>query len=138
MRHHSPHNDQLRRLKVFHGCTDRELERVRALGDEIAVNAGSVIVRESSLTKDVYILLAGDAAVSRGGETVSRLHPGDHFGELAALDPAPRNASVTMLTDGVLLVLGSREFATLLEDVPRFSRRLLNGLAQRVHAFDGA
>jgi CRP-like cAMP-binding protein len=74
--------------------------------------------------------------VTRGDKLVQMLGPGDICGELAALDPAPRNATVTMVTDGTVLAMGQREFDTLLEDLPTLSRRVLVNLAHRVHAAD--
>ena len=46
------------------------------------------------------------------------LGPGELFGELALLDKAPRNATVTAETPMELVVLGQREFAALIDEVP--------------------
>jgi len=65
---------------------------------------------------------------------VAVLGPGDYFGELALLDPQPRSATTTMLSDGELLEVTQREFWQLVTDVPALARKLLHGLARRLHA----
>ena len=80
--------------------------------------------------------MRGRARVTRGRRTVATLGPGDYFGELALLDPGPRNASVTATTEMEVVELGSRELAGLLEEVPTIARKLLAGLARRLHAAD--
>ena len=51
------------------------------------------------------VLLEGAAVVQRNGEITGKLEAGDHFGELALLDPAPRSADVVMTSDGTVSVL---------------------------------
>jgi CRP-like cAMP-binding protein len=126
----------LRRLDAFRGCSDHELSRVLSLADRIPVAPGHVIVRWGERTREFYILLEGKASVTRGDRLLDVIGPGDYCGELALLDPAPRNATVTMVTDGALLAFGQREFMTLLEELPQLCRRLLRGLAHRVHDLD--
>ena len=48
-------------------------------------------------------------AVTQAGRRVNTLGSGDFFGELAAMDPGPRNATVTALTDLDVLIIGPRE-----------------------------
>jgi CRP-like cAMP-binding protein len=64
------------------------------------------------------------------------LGPGTYFGELALLDKQPRSATVTALTDCVVLVMGPREFSSALDSIPGMSRKLLAGLARRVRELD--
>jgi CRP-like cAMP-binding protein len=45
---------------------------------------------------------------------------------------------VTAETDMEVLELGAREFGGLLEEVPGIARKLLAGLARRLHAADAS
>jgi CRP-like cAMP-binding protein len=67
---------------------------------------------------------------------VAELGPGDFFGELALLDKPVRDATITALTPMTLLVVRRREFEVLLIEVPSIARKLLRGLAQRLHSLD--
>lgn len=70
-----------------------------------------------------YVVKAGRAVINRrmtvGGEardvTLAELRPGDVFGEDALIGDAPRNATVVMATDGVLMRLARDDFSALLE-----------------------
>ena len=72
--------------------------------------------------------------VARDGTTVGSLGPGDYFGELALLDPAPRAATVTATSDTELAVLGVRMFRVLLREMPPLGAKLLGDLAAHVRA----
>jgi CRP-like cAMP-binding protein len=126
----------LRAVPVFSACTPKELTQIARLVERVDVKAGDTLVREGTRTAEFYIIMNGEAAVSRAGEHVATLGPGQHFGELALLDPAPRNATVTMTSSGEVLVLAQREFHLLVREVPGLQKQLLTGLAQRVHALD--
>ena len=60
---------------------------------------------------------------------VTNLGPGDHFGELAILAEVPRTATATATTPATLLVLGHREFHTLLDDQPGIREMVLRSVA---------
>ena len=82
------------------------------------------------------MILSGTARVTRHGRKIATLGPGDAFGELALLEKAPRNATVVAETDMELVVLGQREFAGLVDEVPGFARKMLAGMAKRLREAD--
>src|SRR5947208_12980983 len=110
----SHYEDYLRAVPVFSSCTPKELSQISQLVERVEVKPGDVLVREGTRTAEFFILIEGQAEVSRGGKLLATLGAGRHFGELALLDPAPRNATVTMSSPGQVLVLAQREFYTLL------------------------
>ena len=69
-------------------------------------------------------------------EALGNTGPGAAFGELALLDKAPRNATVTAETDMELVVLGQREFGGVIDEVPGVARKLLTGMARRLREAD--
>lgn len=81
--------------------------------------AGAVVVREGAPGDYYYLIEAGRCRVSRrvGGDDLmlAELRPGDAFGEEALLAQGPRGATVTMLSDGVLLRLAQADFTELLK-----------------------
>lgn len=126
----------LRELPLFAACTDAQLDRIAGAGTRSGVERGQVVVAEGSFGHDFYVLLSGRALVSRAGSYVTTLDAGTWFGELAALDGQRRDATVTMLSNGEVFVVGRREFASLIDLVPEVTRRLLVGMAQRLHVAD--
>lgn len=85
------------------------------------VQAGEAVIRQGEKGDAYYIVDAGEAEVIRtdamSGETgcVARLGSGDGFGEEALLQDGYRNATVTMLTPGQLLVLEKHDFDALIK-----------------------
>ena len=45
------------------------------------------------LGRELYIILEGTVVVTRAGRTVNEWGPGDHFGELAAIEAEPRKCN---------------------------------------------
>jgi len=128
--------DQLARVPLFSSCSQRELGRIVRAADEITVEAGRTLVEQGRAGHECYVIVSGQAEVSRDANTIAVLGVGDTIGELAVLDGGPRTATVTATTDLDLLVLRQREFAGLLTEVPTLSHKILVNLARRVRELD--
>jgi CRP/FNR family transcriptional regulator, cyclic AMP receptor protein len=124
--------DLLRNVRLFSTCTKRELARIAALVDEVEAPKGKVIVRQGDLGRECFVIRDGKAKVAIRGKRSAVLGPGSFFGEMSLLDQGPRSATVTAETDIQLLVLGSREFSSLVEEVPTVAVRVMRGLAERL------
>lgn len=122
----------IRALPLFAGCTPEELDEIDRLADQVRVAAGRTVMTQGDLGQEFALIVEGEAAIVKDGITVATIGPGDYFGEVALLDSINRTASVVAVTDLVLEVLDRRGFHTLLDDLPRLSRSLLSGLAQRL------
>jgi CRP-like cAMP-binding protein len=128
--------DHLALVPLFAACSKKDLQQVAKRAEDVKVEQGKVLVSEGSAGAEFFVILEGTAAVSRHGQEVAQLGPGDFFGDLALLDRAPRNATITATSSMEVLVLGQREFAALIDEVPGFAHKLLAGLARRLRAFD--
>jgi CRP/FNR family transcriptional regulator len=126
--------EHLRAVPLFRTLNAKELALVDKLGYESPQPAGEVLVKQGASGREFYIVTNGKAEVTRDGHVVGVLGPGDHFGELALLDPQPRLATVTMTSDGSVMELPQREFWQLLTDVPSISLKVLQALARMMHA----
>ena len=123
----------LRAVPMFAAFADKELDAVAKVIEVVDVKAGEVLVKQGDRGHEFYVISDGAADVVRDGTTVATLKPGDFFGELAVLDPQPRTATVEMTTEGQVLILSEREFFGMLQSAPTLSRKLLIGLARRLH-----
>jgi CRP-like cAMP-binding protein len=126
----------LAEVPLFSACSKKDLQLLSKRTERVHVPPGKVLVREGAAGAEFFVILAGEAEVSRHGRGVATLGPGDFFGDLALLDRAPRNATVTAKTEMELAVLGQREFAAMIDEVPGFAHKLLSGLAHRLREFD--
>jgi CRP-like cAMP-binding protein len=128
--------NHLAQVPLFSALSKKELQLVARRAEDVKVDAGRILVSEGSTGSEFFVIIDGTATVSRHGRKVATLGPGDAFGELALLDKAPRNATVTAQTEMELVVLGQREFGGLIDEVPGFARKLLAGMARRLRDSD--
>jgi CRP-like cAMP-binding protein len=126
---------QLRAVDQLRDCTEAQLGEVARLAERIQVGEGEVLAREGRIGREFFLILSGTVAVTQKGRRVNTLGPGDFFGELAALNPGPRNATVTALSDLYVLIIGPREF-TAMADIPGFRDALLRSMAGRLRTMD--
>jgi len=129
---------RLGEVPLFRACSKQDLRRIARLADPDDVREGEVLVQEGSRGHELYVILSGEAVVNRKGRKVATLGPGDYFGELAVLHPAPRTATVTAKTPMEVLIVTSRELSVLLADVPLVARKLLTGMAGRLQEADSS
>jgi CRP-like cAMP-binding protein len=128
--------DHLAEVPLFSACSKKDLQQVARRAEDVRVETGKVLVNEGSAGAEFFVIVEGNAKVTRHGQEVATLGPGDFFGDLALLDRAPRNATITAATPMELVVLGQREFSALIDEVPGFAHKLLAGLARRLRAYD--
>lgn len=109
----------LLRSKAFLQLPSSNIERLFESFEPVNVKAGEVIVRYGEPGDYYYILQEGTARVSRptprGEVKLAELKKFDSFGEDALISDEPRNATITMITDGLLLRLAKEKFTTLLQ-----------------------
>jgi CRP/FNR family transcriptional regulator, cyclic AMP receptor protein len=127
--------DRLRAVDRLRGCTDAQLEEVARLAERVQVGEGEVLAREERIGREFFLILAGRVAVTQKGRQVNVLGPGDFFGELAAMNPGPRNATVTALSELDVLIIGPREFAAMAA-IPGFRDALFHSMAGRLRTVD--
>lgn len=90
--------------------------------ESLEVKSGDVILRQGDPGDYYYLLEEGRVVVTRrmskdGPEIeLAQLGAGAAFGEEALISENPRNASITMLTDGRLMRLAKQDFVELLKE----------------------
>ncbi len=98
------------------------IQKIFARMEQIALKADDVVVRQGSVGDYYYVIEKGYCEVSRtiaagrGQIHLADLGPGTAFGEEALISGQPRNASVTMLSDGLLMRLGRDDFVELIQN----------------------
>jgi CRP-like cAMP-binding protein len=95
--------------------------------DPLSVESGEVIIRQGEYGDQCYFIKEGCAQVTRRThekdepQLVADIFVGRCFGEDALVYEKVRNASVTMSSDGVLMVLRKNDFIELLKEPKSFS-----------------
>jgi CRP/FNR family transcriptional regulator, cyclic AMP receptor protein len=135
---HERISDELARVPLFEGLSRKELQLVANLSSYLERPAGSVLTREGQPGHEFIVVLEGEVEVSRNGKVVTTGGPGTYVGEIALLDHRPRTATVVATTAVQIEVIGQREFAGLIADVPEISQKLLSTMAKRLADLDTA
>ncbi len=130
------HLDHLASVSLFSACSKKELQAVAQATDEVVLPAGKTLCQQGSLGREVFVIIDGTAEVRRNDTKVATVGPGTCVGELALLDHGPRTATVIAETPITALVLGVREFAAIIDEVPSIAHKLLRALAARIRALD--
>ena len=128
--------DSLSQIQLFSSMSKRDLQKIAKASDEIDVAAGKMLVEQGTRGREAFVVIEGSATVKRNGRKVATIGPGDHFGELALLDGGPRTATIVADTPMRVLVIGQREFAGVLDEVPGLAHKVLSSLASTIRELD--
>jgi CRP/FNR family cyclic AMP-dependent transcriptional regulator len=120
----------LHRVPLFADVPGRVLAALAMRATEVEVAAGDVLIEQGAVEDHLYAVVSG-RFVARDGERILReLGSGSTVGELAALAPEPRSASVTALEDGLLLRIDKVLLDELLADRPELARAVIASLVR--------
>jgi CRP/FNR family transcriptional regulator, cyclic AMP receptor protein len=115
---------QLKRIPLFADASDEELAKVAAFAQSKEVPEGTVVVEEGGFSRELLAIEEGTAEVSRDGEQIADLGPGDIFGEAGMLDDEMRSATVTATSPLKLISMGHFEVKRLKKNAPEIYRRI--------------
>ena len=124
--------DALARVPLFAGLDRHDLDAVEKISREEGVAAGEVLIHEGRPGRHFFVLLDGAAEVSRDGEVLNRLAPGDFFGEISLLSDRAATASVTTSGPARVVVIAPDDFRRLLEELPLMQMKIVRTLADRL------
>jgi glutamate/tyrosine decarboxylase-like PLP-dependent enzyme len=124
-------------VPLFARLEPEERAAFEELASEREVDAGAHVVERWETSRELYVLAAGHADVYVNGDVVNTLRPGDHFGEIAALEwgagfARSRAADVVARDDVRLRVLDPTSLRMLLERFPRLETELRRSAHDRL------
>src|SRR5215510_2697124 len=90
--------NHLASVPLFSGCTTKELRDIARATVELTLDAGKEFVTQGDVGREAFVIVEGQADVTRACQVIARLGPGDCVAEMALLDHGPRTASVTAAT----------------------------------------
>ena len=98
----------------FGGLSDASLDLLISMLVERRFDAGATVVAEGEQGRSMYVVLSGELVVEKLGESgraiwMSRLEPGDFFGEMTLIEMQNRSATVTAESATVLYELTARQ-----------------------------
>src|SRR5215203_5556410 len=130
--------DELRRVPLFAGLSEDDLQQLYQMAETVTVPAGQLVLQEGDPGDALYVVLDGELEITkRQGEqdillAVSRA--GEFLGEMSLLEQKPRSASVRTLRESRLLVISQAAFQTLLSCSPSAPLTILRAVTSRLRS----
>jgi CRP/FNR family transcriptional regulator, cyclic AMP receptor protein len=125
---------RLKSIPLFEEVGDEELRQIAPFAQEVTVEEGKVLVREGDFSYEFMAIEDGQAEVTRAGEHVADLAPGDFFGEMGLLEKTLRNATVTAKTSMRLITLTGWDLRRVERTAPQAIERVRSVLEERRQA----
>jgi CRP/FNR family transcriptional regulator, cyclic AMP receptor protein len=122
----------LKKVPLFSKLNKQGLRKVAQIADELDLPAGKEMATEGDRGREFFVLLNGEAEVTKQGSRINTMKKGDFFGEIALVTKMPRTATVTATSDVDVLVISERDFDSLLKKTPEIGRSIAEALAERV------
>jgi CRP-like cAMP-binding protein len=123
--------ERLKSIKLFEPVPDDELAAIAPFAEERAVQTGTTLVKEGQFSYEFMAIEEGTAEVTRGGEHVADLGPGDFFGEIGLLERALRTATVTATSDMRLITLTGWDMKRMEKAIPEAVEEIRRVLEER-------
>ena len=131
----------LKQSDIFYQLTLTQLELVANICEVLSFQAGDVIFKENSASKELYVIMQGEVDITLNTETsasgsppgevvIAKLRRGQSFGEIALVDEGLRSASARAAQQDTELIIIQRDpLIMLCESYPQLGYRLMQNLA---------
>jgi CRP/FNR family cyclic AMP-dependent transcriptional regulator len=122
---------RLKSLPLFEGVDDDDLAKIAPFVSEVSVGEGKTLVEEGDYAYTFMAIEEGTAEVTRGGEVLAELGPGDFFGEQGLIQSDRRNATVVAKTPMRMITLDQWDMRRLEKAIPAAVEKIRATAASR-------
>jgi len=123
--------EELRSVPLFESLSDDALRELSVWINEVRVPEGKHVVDEGDYSNELFVIIDGEAAVTRGDEHLADLGPGDFFGEMGVLANERRSATVVAKTPLQVLTLAHYDVDRMRKKAPEMLDELEKAIEER-------
>jgi CRP-like cAMP-binding protein len=124
--------EELKSVPLFADLSEDARRELAVWLDEVKVSAGKHLVDEGDYAYDLLVIVEGEAEVTKGGDHVADLGPGDFFGEMGILSEEGRRlATVVSKDDMKLLTLKEYDVDRMRKTAPEMIEELRKAIEER-------
>lgn len=127
-------------VKAFKGLTGAEIAELLTKAEKCTFEAGSIIVKEGNTGIHMYVIIDGEARVTKSGRDgeieLARLEAANSFGEMALADQETRSATVTAYSPCILVRLSDQSINAHPEIGLKVYRNISRLLSERLRQAD--
>src|SRR6266403_2042863 len=133
--------ETLRQVPLFESLDDEATHELCDLLENLDCKADAVLFRAGDEGDAMYLIEEGKVRIcvrAKDGHevTLTELHRGDFFGEMALLDGKPRSADARVAENARLAVLSREHFLSFVRSNPNVALEMLTALANRLRHTD--
>jgi CRP/FNR family transcriptional regulator, cyclic AMP receptor protein len=128
---HDTKADALGRCPLFSSLQRSDLVQLAKVTEDLEVEEGKVLAREGEIGQEFFVIVEGEVSVTKDGQEIRRLGPGDFFGEIALLQDVRRTATVTAATQLRFFVLTRQGFRSLFAHQPEIEAQVRKAAEER-------
>jgi ATP/ADP translocase/HEAT repeat protein len=122
----------LRSVGIFANVRESALTQVAQTVREVKIKAGETLFEQGDFGDALYIIANGKLRIHIGDLTLAEIGERQVVGEMSALDPEPRSASISAAEDSLLLRMSSDNLERLIADDIRVARGIIRELCNRI------
>ena len=123
---------RLQTIPLFADLSKKELEQVARWADEVDVPAGYHLLDQGRFPHEFFAIEEGTVSVTKDGQHLADLGPGDFFGEIAIVEHERRTATVVAATPVTAIVMLARDFETMDAEMPEVAERIRGAIRERM------
>ncbi|HSG12512.1 MAG TPA: cyclic nucleotide-binding domain-containing protein [Gaiellaceae bacterium] len=127
--------EALKRAPLFEDLSKKELTELARISEDLQVVPGTVLCREGKLGQEFFVIVDGEAEVTKHGKRIATRTGGEFFGEIALITTTRRTATVTATTPLRCFIITRGDFRRVLEENPRVQRKVMEALAERLASY---
>ena len=127
----------LRGVRLFQAFSEADRTALAQALRERTLRKGQILIREGDAGEEMFLVRRGIVVVSKAvtgpvEQVLTRMGPGEFFGEMSLFDGAPRSATIQADAgaDVALLVLDRASLESLIDASPRAAASFFHALVQ--------
>lgn len=122
----------LKTVDIFESVPEEYLVDIASVIELETYHAGEAIIQQDDIGAALYMIVSGTARVLRDGREIALIGEREVFGELSALDPEPRSATVEADGEIEVFSLDNSRLAEMIRAYPAVSRGIIRMLVRRI------
>lgn len=124
----------LKSVSIFESTPEEHLVEMINYIEDVNIKKDEIVFQKGDIGTSMYIIVDGEVKVHDGDTVFAILGDRSIFGELAALDPEPRTASITATKDTYLFKLEQKALYELMSENSDISKGIFHVLCTRLRA----
>jgi|SRR5215211_5292251 len=123
--------ERLRRLPLFGELDHHDLSTVAHHVGELEAVEGDVLFEQGSIPYELFVIEEGTAEITRDGERIGTIGPGDVVGEIGLMRLQRRNATVRVTAPMRAVTVRAEDLQVIESEMPEIAGQLRSIMASR-------